>query len=389
MLAIGIGSLQSVAIAEDKPEGKPAVAVIEKSPAVEAGDFLLASAEGLSVFNREGAMQFGHFVTALKDGKPGPVAWDDMVYDGWRLKSGNYLYSSHRYVRELTPGGKIQWEFRLVAPSELKTCVPLPNGDVMTVDAERMELVQVTDQGRREVKRIPVPTKKEASPHTRYNLLRRTPAGTFLLALRHENAFIEVDESGAELWRHSVPDLPVVAERLANNNTLMSWSGGIIEVAPDHRVVWELKASDITEFPVIIFGGFHRFSNGNTLVANSDWHYKAAGQNRVQVFEVTPEKRVVWKLTTGAFEGQKPGALEPTTGFTEHRILGLQWLGSEPTAVRAQPASISDDNFFTTKVQPLLIERCYECHSHGKKIKGGLTLDSRSGWEKGGEGGQH
>jgi len=47
----------------------------------------------------------------------------------------------------------------------------------------------------------------------------------------------------------------------------------------------------------------------------------------------------------------------------------------------------ADEEFFATKVQPLLAARCYECHSHGKKIKGGLTLDSRSGWEKGGESG--
>lgn len=386
-LAFGLGSLPFGAVAAEKPDGVQPAAVIEKALSVETGDLLLAAAEGVSVFTRDGAMPFGHFVTTLKAGKPGPVAWDDMVYDGWRLASGNYLYSSHRYVRELTPDGKIKWEFRLNAPSELKTFVPLPNGDVMTVDAERMELVQVTDQGRREAKRIPVPTKKEAAIHTRYNLLRRTPAGTFLLALRHEKVFIEVDESGAELWRHAVPDLPVVAERLANGNTLMSWSGGIIEVAPDHRVVWELKASDLTEFPVVLFGGFHRFTNGNTLIANSDWHYKEAGQNRVQVFEVTRDKQVVWKLTTDAFAGQKPGSVEPTTGFVEHRIIGLQWLGSEPPSARTQSATGADENFFETKVQPLLVARCYECHSHGKKIKGGLALDSRSGWERGGEGG--
>ncbi len=45
------------------------------------------------------------------------------------------------------------------------------------------------------------------------------------------------------------------------------------------------------------------------------------------------------------------------------------------------------DDFFTTKIEPLLKLRCFECHSHGKKIKGGLALDSKSGWEKGGESG--
>ena len=45
------------------------------------------------------------------------------------------------------------------------------------------------------------------------------------------------------------------------------------------------------------------------------------------------------------------------------------------------------DDFFTQKVEPLLKQRCFECHSHENKIKGELALDSRSGWEKGGESG--
>jgi hypothetical protein len=42
--------------------------------------------------------------------------------------------------------------------------------------------------------------------------------------------------------------------------------------------------------------------------------------------------------------------------------------------------------FFTEKIQPILEQRCLECHSHkAGKMKGGLTLDSRSGWQAGGE----
>jgi hypothetical protein len=44
-----------------------------------------------------------------------------------------------------------------------------------------------------------------------------------------------------------------------------------------------------------------------------------------------------------------------------------------------------DTAFFESKVRPLLIQRCYECHSHDKKIKGGLALDSKSGWQNGGD----
>ena len=45
------------------------------------------------------------------------------------------------------------------------------------------------------------------------------------------------------------------------------------------------------------------------------------------------------------------------------------------------------DDFFSSKIEPILRERCYECHSHAKKMKGGLTLDSKSGWEQGGDNG--
>ncbi len=56
-------------------------------------------------------------------------------------------------------------------------------------------------------------------------------------------------------------------------------------------------------------------------------------------------------------------------------------------AVQAADLPAGDDAFFETKVQPVLLKRCYECHSHDKKIKGGLALDSRSGWEQGGDNG--
>jgi Protein of unknown function (DUF1553)/Protein of unknown function (DUF1549)/Planctomycete cytochrome C len=43
--------------------------------------------------------------------------------------------------------------------------------------------------------------------------------------------------------------------------------------------------------------------------------------------------------------------------------------------------------FFESQVRPILSERCLECHSSGKKTKGGLSLDSRADWLKGGDSG--
>lgn len=44
--------------------------------------------------------------------------------------------------------------------------------------------------------------------------------------------------------------------------------------------------------------------------------------------------------------------------------------------------------YFREKVEPILRARCFECHSHETSVmKGGLTLDSKSGWEQGGDSG--
>jgi hypothetical protein len=42
--------------------------------------------------------------------------------------------------------------------------------------------------------------------------------------------------------------------------------------------------------------------------------------------------------------------------------------------------------FFEKRIRPLLAEHCFECHG-AKKSKGGLRLDSRDGWAKGGDSG--
>ncbi len=47
---------------------------------------------------------------------------------------------------------------------------------------------------------------------------------------------------------------------------------------------------------------------------------------------------------------------------------------------------VLDDAFFENRVRPLLVEHCYECHN-GVKTSGGLALDTRVGWQKGGESG--
>ncbi len=76
----------------------------------------------------------------------------------------------------------------------------------------------------------------------------------------------------------------------------------------------------------------------------------------------------------------------------EHMIIRPLWvqvvcvciaIGSGESARCADAAAL---NFFEEKIRPLLVERCYECHSAtAKKLKGGLRLDTRDGVLRGGD----
>ncbi len=56
------------------------------------------------------------------------------------------------------------------------------------------------------------------------------------------------------------------------------------------------------------------------------------------------------------------------------------------TANAAVPLPPEQAEFFETKIRPVLASECQECHD-AKKQKGGLRLDYRDGWKKGGDSG--
>jgi len=54
--------------------------------------------------------------------------------------------------------------------------------------------------------------------------------------------------------------------------------------------------------------------------------------------------------------------------------------------VLLQAPPLHADEFFEKKVRPLLVAKCYQCHA-GTKAAGGLSLETKTGWSKGGQSG--
>ena len=64
--------------------------------------------------------------------------------------------------------------------------------------------------------------------------------------------------------------------------------------------------------------------------------------------------------------------------------LAIVW----PTISHAAETKPEEIEFFESKVRPLLVEHCYECHSaQSKVLKGNLRLDSRAAALVGGDSG--
>ncbi len=71
--------------------------------------------------------------------------------------------------------------------------------------------------------------------------------------------------------------------------------------------------------------------------------------------------------------------------FGKAGFFGVVLIALSPILAHAQPQDARKAEFFESRIRPVLVQHCYECHSaKAAKIKGKLLLDSRDGLRRGG-----
>ena len=313
LITIYIGLIARQALAE--PDKRQATLA---SP---LGRFLLIASEGLYVVEPDGRSSWSYHPAATGQQVRGME--DDIIYDGFALANGHYLFSTHRYIREIDHEKRTVWEHRVVAPQEIKSGVPLPNGGVAVLNSHEQAILELKPGTSTVLRRIPVPAK--GTDHTRYMLMRRTPEGNYLVALREEQRLVEVNPAGQVLHSFSVPGLPVMAQRLADGSTIGTGKFGMVKLDANWKNTWSFTASDAAaHFPLLLAWGVTELPDHRLLVANSDWHLGKKDENRVQFFAVDSGKDISWTLPAKAYEPWKRSEMEPRTGLTEHRSV-IAW----------------------------------------------------------------
>ena len=241
----------------------------------------------------------------------GRVVWSEKIaaiHDLQVLPNGGTLYQTNfRNVRERGPDGATVWEYRAPEGVEIHSFRRLPGGVTLVAESGTRRLLEVTKDGT-VLKTVPL-TVEHPDRHRDTRLVRKTPAGTYLVAHEKDEAVREYAADGAVVWDYDVGSKVYSAARLENGNTLIGTGDGhsVREVNPAGETVWELTSDDLPGMELVWVTVCERLPNGNTLVVNCH-----AGPANPQVLEVTPGKEVVWSFRDfGTFGNALPVAVVP------------------------------------------------------------------------------
>ncbi len=220
--------------------------------------------------------------------------------DATMLSNGNIVFACMSGAGIITPDKNLIWEFKCPEGTETHSCQPIGKDSVlMVLNGNPAKVMIINTAENKILKEIIIPT-TTPNTHVQFRHVRITPKGTIIVPLMAENRVAEFTLDGKEIWSVSAK-WPWAAIRLHNGNTLISGDGNgyTREVSPAGETVWELTQADVP-FKLYNSQTAGRLANGNTIINN--W---CAGNNKteewagtVQVFEVTPDKKVVWALSS-------------------------------------------------------------------------------------------
>lgn len=246
----------------------------------------------------------------------GSLEWETKVgaiHDAHVLPGGNILFQQGwTRIVEMTPDKTVVWEYDAAKRNgnagkrvEVHAFQRLPDGLTMIAESGTARILEVDRAGeiRREIKlRVNRP-----NAHSDTRLVRKTDAGTYLVAHESDGAVREYDREGKVIWEYDVPlfgqerkpghgpeafgNSIFSAVRLPNGNTLIGGGNGhcVLEVNPAKEIVWKITQRELPGIVLAWVTRVERTADGNTRFGNCH-----AGPGQPQFIEVTPAKQVVW-----------------------------------------------------------------------------------------------
>ncbi len=248
-------------------------------------------------------------------GEDGAIQWkfDMPASDGWVLPNGNVLLALYG-TRGFPNGGvlEVERETKKIVfqykgqQKETSTVQALPDGNFLVAELGPQPRALVINRQGDVLKTTQLQCQKK-NFHMQTRMLRVLPNGNYIAPHLLDFAVKEYDPDTGKVVRsfatdergRAKRDWPFTAIRLKNGNTLIACTNGnrIIEVDAEGTIVWSVTNEDLGESLFDDACGAQRLPNGNTVVSS----YHAKG-DRVKLFEITRDKKVVWR-----YSGMKAG----------------------------------------------------------------------------------
>ena len=243
-------------------------------------------------------------ITAIV-GEDGQEKWrtKGRARDAFVLENGNVLVSVANTAKEITRDGELVWSYKLSADNkELGTAVRLDDGNTLVVErGVNPRLLEVTPEGKIAVE---VPLKPETeNAHMQTRMARKLPNGNYLVPhllafkvneYQADGAIVRTIRTDLEtLGGRAAENWPFTAIRLGNGRTLVNLTHGnkTVEFDTNGKVVWKVTNADVDGRFADPCGG-QRLANGNTVICS----YGQSNAEKPKLFEVTPDKEVVWEF---------------------------------------------------------------------------------------------
>lgn len=229
--------------------------------------------------------------------REGKITWQHPAKncnDLWVLPNGNLLFSTGHGVLELTREKKEVFKYE--SKSEIYACQRLPNGNTFVGECNSGRLLELSPEAK-VVKEIRLLPEGKDGGHSYIRNARALANGNYLVTHYGAGYVREYDAAGKVVMEIKAPGGPHSAIRLPNGNTLIAVGdrvkedAKVFEVDKDGKLVWELTNKDMGG-ALKFMAGLHRLPNGNTVVSN--WLGHGQFGKAAHLYEVTPEKKVVW-----------------------------------------------------------------------------------------------
>jgi len=220
--------------------------------------------------------------------------------DATLLSNGNVIFSKMSGAGMVSPDKKIVWEYPAPPGTEIHSCQSIgPDRVLIMRNGNPAQAMIINTASGKIEKEIPIPTTVKGT-HGQFRHIRMTKTGTIVVPHMSEGKVVEYDLDGKEVWSVKAQSA-WSAVRLKSGNTLIAGDAKryVREVNPKGDTVWELTQADV-DFKLGNLQTANRLANGHTVICcwiagdNNTSHWPGT----VQVFEVSPDKKVVWALSS-------------------------------------------------------------------------------------------